>query len=157
MCGRLIQHSQGLMGACTKSNMQPLWAATPTPSSPVCILFLHCENCKLWRRLGLAHCTLLIHIIDWFIIMEVHFSPFKKKCNSKNIQVPDLIVLDYSFNLIFFHNSRLYLYFKLSKISWIMFFVARNCVQWKYCYFLNLFHNSDEDFCTVLISMKKIS
>lgn len=34
--------------------------------------------------------------------MEVHFSPFKKKSNSKNIQVPDLIVLDYSFNFFFF-------------------------------------------------------
>lgn len=32
--------------------------------------------------------------------MEVHFSPFKKKSNSKNIQVPDLIVLDYS--ILFF-------------------------------------------------------
>ncbi len=41
MCGISLQRSQGLMGTCTNSSMQPLRAATPTLSSPVCILRLN--------------------------------------------------------------------------------------------------------------------
>lgn len=66
MCVNSLQCSQGLMGTCTNSSMQPSPPPSP-PSFPVCTLFSHGRNCKLGCRPHLANQTVLLqrprHII----------------------------------------------------------------------------------------------